>query len=79
MAHWTHLIRFFAVEDGQIHLGQLVDTSRDIGEDSFNGVPIKAFRIEGSIHSGRVTEEVLQVKRVCLINPVIRSRDLEDR
>jgi len=47
MPRWAHLIRFLAVEDGQFHLGQLADTSRDIGEDSFNGITIKAFRIEG--------------------------------
>lgn len=72
MPYWTHLIRFVAVEDGETHLGQLVDSSRDIGEDSISGVPIKAFRIEGSIHGGRVTEEVLQVSRVCLNGPNIQ-------
>jgi hypothetical protein len=64
MPAWTHLIRFIAVEDGQIHLGQPVDTARDIGEDCFNGIPVKVFRIEGSIYAGDVTEEVLHVQRV---------------
>ncbi|BCS23682.1 fumarylacetoacetate hydrolase family protein [Aspergillus puulaauensis] len=68
MPYWTHLIRFVAVEDGETHLGQLVDSSRDIGEDSISEVPIKAFRIEGSVHGGRVTEEVLQVSR--LLSPI---------
>lgn len=35
---WTHLVRFVAVEDNQIHLGQLVDTGRDAGKDSAAGV-----------------------------------------
>lgn len=62
MPDWTHLIRFVAA-DGQTHLGQLVDTTRNIGGDSLNGIPIKAFRLEGTIHSGQITEEVLQVDR----------------
>ncbi|KAH0592481.1 hypothetical protein MHUMG1_09752 [Metarhizium humberi] len=52
MPHWTHLIRFVAVEDDQIHLGQLVDTSRDVGLDSVNGVEIKAYLITGDIFNG---------------------------
>ncbi|KAL3442836.1 hypothetical protein BJX65DRAFT_298735 [Aspergillus insuetus] len=68
MPAWTHLIRFIAVEDGQIHLGQAVDTTRDIGQDCFNGVPVEVFRIEGSIYAGEVTEEVLHVQR--LLSPI---------
>lgn len=66
MPSWTHLIRFIAVEDGQIHLGQLVDPTRDIGQDSLDGVSIHAFVIEGSIYDGRVTERKLEVKQICL-------------
>lgn len=72
MPYWTHLIRFVAIEDGQIHLGQLIDSSRDIGQDSISGVSIKAYRIEGTVYSGRVTEEVLQVSRVCANGPKIQ-------
>lgn len=64
MIPWTHVIRFQAVEDGQIHLGQLVDTTRDIGLDSVNGTEIKAFLINGDIFNGTVTEHVLTVQRV---------------
>lgn len=66
MPSWTHLIRFIAVEDSQIHLGQLVDTSRDIGEDSVNNVDIAAFVIQGTIFDGKVTEHILHVKQVIL-------------
>ena len=65
MASWTHLIRFVAVEDGRIHLGQLVDTTRDVGEDSVEGVKIQAFVIEGTLFDGRVTQEILTVEKVC--------------
>ena len=64
MANWTHLIRFIALEDGHIHLGQLVDTSRDIGLDSLNGKEISAYLIDGSIFDGRVTNRVFNVKQV---------------
>lgn len=61
---WTHLIRFIAVEDSQEHLGQLVDTTRDIGKDSVNGVEIAAYLIDGTIFDGRVSTTVMHVKQV---------------
>jgi hypothetical protein len=64
MPSWTHLIRFVAVEDGQSHIGQLIDTSRDVGIDSFEGREIKAFLINGTILDGEVTKTVLTVKYV---------------
>lgn len=66
MPDWTHLVRFIAVEDNQIHLGQLVDTSRDIGLDSVNGVEIKAYLIVGDLYSGKITSHVYTVKQVSL-------------
>lgn len=69
MPTWTHLIRFIAQEDHQIHIGQLVDTTRDIGLDTLEQTPIKAYQIIGSIFDGRVTETqltVLQVSLLCL-------------
>jgi hypothetical protein len=63
MPSWTHLIRFIAVEDSLVHLGQLVDTSRDIGKDSTNGVQIAAYVIQGTIYDGRVTGEIMHVKQ----------------
>lgn len=64
MPFWTHLVRFIAVEDSQVHLGQLVDTTRDVGRDSADGVEIAVKVIEGTIFDGRVTDEVLHVKQV---------------
>jgi len=71
MTSWTHLIRFVAVEDHEIHLGQLVDTSRDIGLDSFEGREIKAYLINGSIFNGEVTKHILTVKQ--LLSPVSKE------
>jgi hypothetical protein len=64
MPSWTHLIRFVANEDNQTHLGQLVDTSRDVGLDTFEGKTVKAYLIVGTIFDGEVTQTVLTVKNV---------------
>ena len=64
----THIIRFVAVEDNRIHLGQLLDTSRDIGLDSLEGKEIKAYLINGSIFAPDVTQHVYTVKQ--LLSPV---------
>lgn len=74
MESWTHLIRFVAVEDGKIHLGQLVDSNRDVGEDSRNGYPIHARLIEGSIYDSQVREKVLQVRQVRFSSSLSRKR-----
>jgi len=63
MSSWTHLVRFIAVEDSQPHLGQLVDTTRDVGRDSADGVETAVRVIEGTIFDGRVTEQILHVKQ----------------
>ncbi|XRM47146.1 hypothetical protein ABZX51_010146 [Aspergillus tubingensis] len=65
---WTHLIRFIAVEDSQTHLGQLVDPTRDVGEDSVNGIDIAAYLINGDIFNGRVTSQIMHVKQ--LLSPL---------
>jgi hypothetical protein len=64
----THIVRFIAKEDHRIHLGQLVDTSRDVGLDSVEGKEIKAQLINGSILDGEVTDKVYTVER--LLSPV---------
>lgn len=64
MPAWTHLIRFISLEDSQVHLGQLVDTTRDIGQDVKDGKSIAAYVIQGTIYEGRITEEILHVKQV---------------
>ena len=66
MPSWTHLIRFIAAEDHQVHLGQLVDTTRDVGLDSYEGRPIKAYEINGTIFDGNVTKTELNVLQVGL-------------
>ncbi len=77
MPAWTHLIRFYAVEDSgqQIHLGQLVDPSRDVGVDSFEEKPIKAYRIAGESifdDNAKPTTEILTVKQI--LAPVARGQ-----
>ena len=64
----THIIRFVANEDGRIHLGQPVDTSRDVGLDSFEGKETKAYLLNGSIFDAEVTGHVRTVKQ--LLSPV---------
>lgn len=68
MPSWTHLIRFIAVEDNHVHLGQLVDTSADVGLASVEGKTIKAYKISGTIFDGEVTKTELTVKQ--LLSPV---------
>jgi hypothetical protein len=64
----THIVRFIAHEDNRTHIGQLVDTSRDVGLDSFEGKEIKAYLINGTIFDGEVTDKVYTVKQ--LLSPV---------
>jgi hypothetical protein len=65
----THVIRFIAEEDGRVCLGQLVDTDRDVGLDSVQGHPIKAYLIVGTIFDGRIQKDQIRtVKR--LLSPV---------
>ncbi|KAJ5214226.1 hypothetical protein N7449_001395 [Penicillium cf. viridicatum] len=75
MSSWTHLVRFIAAEDSQVHLGQLVDTTRDVGRDSVDGVEIAVKAIEGTIFDGRVTNEILHVKQpLQLLAPVTQEQ-----
>lgn len=64
---WTHLVRFIASEDHQVHLGQLIDTTRDIGQDTVDGVEIAVFLIDGTIYNGRVTKQIMHVKQVSFL------------
>ncbi|KAK5272042.1 hypothetical protein LTR99_009572 [Exophiala xenobiotica] len=68
MTKATHIIRFIANEDSRIHLGQLVDTSRDVGLDTFDGKKVEAYLINGSIFAPEVTSVVYSVKQ--LLSPV---------
>ncbi|KAL2824722.1 hypothetical protein BJY01DRAFT_262862 [Aspergillus pseudoustus] len=71
MPSWTHLVRFIAIEDNHVHLGQLVDTTRDVGRGSVDGVEIAVYVIDGTIFDGRVTEQILHVKT--LLSPVSKD------
>lgn len=63
--NWTHLIRFVAKEDGQIHLGQIDPTSQpDVGLATYEKKELKAQLIEGSIYDGVVTEKFMTVSQV---------------
>ncbi|KAK4551609.1 hypothetical protein LTR86_011033 [Recurvomyces mirabilis] len=72
MAAPTHIIRFVAEEDLKIYLGQLVNTTRDVGLDTLEGVPVKAYRIDGSLFDGHVTKHVLTAKT--LLSPVSQEQ-----
>ncbi|KIV82604.1 hypothetical protein PV11_04702 [Exophiala sideris] len=68
MTKATHIIRFVANEDHRIHLGQLVDTSSDVGLATFEGKKVEAYLINGSIFAPEVTDVVYTVKQ--LLSPV---------
>jgi hypothetical protein len=61
---WTHIVRFIAVEDNQVHLGQLINASRDVGRDSAEGVNIPVYVVNGTIFDGQVTKVILHIKTV---------------
>jgi len=62
---WTHLIRFIAEEDGQIHLGE-VDPAKfpDVGLAILDGKKVDAKLVTGSIYDGVVTDKTVTVARV---------------
>lgn len=66
--NWTHLIRFIAEEDGQVHLGQ-VDATQfpDVGLAVLNNEKITAKEIKGSVFDGVVSDRVLNVEKVRLV------------
>ena len=68
-SNWTHLIRFVAQEDGQIHLGQVdPKTYPDLGIASVEKKKIEAYLITGSIFNGLVTEKKMTVAQ--LLSPI---------
>lgn len=65
MASWTHLIRFVAQEDGQIHLGQYdANEFPDVGLASFDKKKITAKLIQGGLYHGVVTDRTMTVSHV---------------
>ncbi|KAH8121051.1 acylpyruvate hydrolase [Trichoderma asperellum] len=64
-SRWTHLIRFIAKEDGQVHLGQVdVDANPDVGLAAFEGKDLAAQVISGSVYDGVVTGQTLHVAQL---------------
>jgi hypothetical protein len=63
--NWTHLVRFIAEEDGQVHLGQ-VDATQfpDVGLAMLSNEKVTAKEIKGSIFDGVVSNRVLNVAQV---------------
>lgn len=66
---WTHLIRFIAEEDGQVHLGN-IDAKKypDVGLSTFKGEKISAQLVSGSAFDGVVTDKTMTVKQ--LLSPI---------
>lgn len=62
---WTTLARYIG-SDGEVHLGQPVDASVDVGLAVAAGEEVKVRRIEGDIYTGRVTSIVDVIKEVRL-------------
>ncbi|KAK5721156.1 hypothetical protein LTR17_014797 [Elasticomyces elasticus] len=65
MTAWTHLIRFIAEEDGQIHLGQIDATEHpDVGLSTVEGKQVVATVVSGSVYDGVLTQRRLRVARL---------------
>jgi hypothetical protein len=65
---WTHLVRFIAEEDNQIHLGN-VDATKypDVGLSTFKGEKVAVNLVTGSAFHGTVTDKIMHIKQVSLI------------
>ncbi|RHZ70690.1 hypothetical protein CDV55_100210 [Aspergillus turcosus] len=62
---WTHLVRFIAEEDGQVHLGQVDSTQfPDVGVAMLNGEKVTVKEIKGSVFDGVVQNRVLNVSQI---------------
>ena len=62
---WTHLIRFIAQEDGQIHLGQVdPKTHPDLGVLIVEKKKVEAKVIIGTIFDGIVTDQTMTVSQL---------------
>lgn len=70
--NWSHLVRFIAEEDGQIHLGQ-VDASmyKDVGLSIFEGETVRVREITGDIFSGHVSTRALTIERVSCVQLIL--------
>ncbi|KAL2110140.1 hypothetical protein VUR80DRAFT_1584 [Thermomyces stellatus] len=83
--NWTHLVRFLAKEDGQVHLGQ-IDAKRfpDVGLALERGESVSARLVTGDVFDGVVTDKSLTISQLlCPLTtdqvPVIRCLGLNYR
>lgn len=65
---WTTLARYVG-SDGEVHLGQPVDSSIDVGLAVAAGEEVKVHRIDGDIYNGQVTSTVDVIKKVRPLSP----------
>lgn len=70
--NWTHLVRFLAKEDGQVHLGQ-IDAKKfpDVGTALEKGETIGAKLVAGGVFDGVVTEKSMTISQVCNPHPLL--------
>lgn len=70
---WTRLIRFVAAETSQVHIGQPVDPTLDVGLAAWNKQVIRAHEILGSAldPGAQLTNTVLTVRE--LLSPLSRE------
>ncbi|KAJ7620067.1 fumarylacetoacetate hydrolase [Roridomyces roridus] len=70
---WTRLIRFVAAETSEVHIGEPIDSTLDVGLASSRGELIKAYEIVGSAvdPAAQVTDKILTVKH--LLSPLSRE------
>lgn len=63
--NWTHLVRFLAEEDGQVHLGQIDATKwPDVGLATYKGEKVEAKLVNGTIYDGQITDRVMHISKV---------------
>ncbi|KAJ5198602.1 uncharacterized protein N7498_007719 [Penicillium cinerascens] len=80
--YWTHLVRFIAEEDGQVHLGQVDSTQfPDVGLAMLNGEKVTVKEIKGSVFDGVVQNRVQNVSQPISMEdfPLIRCMGLNYR
>jgi hypothetical protein len=74
--NWTHLVRFLAKEDGQVHLGQIdAKAVPDLGLALEKGESVTAKLISGSVFDGVVTDKSMTIDHVSVgLDGLLKSR-----
>lgn len=60
---WTKLVRFIG-SDGDEHLGQVVDTSLDVGLAIADGQSVEVYLLDGDMYTGTITSKKDTIKTV---------------